>query len=81
MVCAAEFIHTGIRHRVSQSFNYVRLDQEEYVTALKPITSPTLASLRDDQLLEGNRDLDFLSACFSTFLGAAAWMLLTRMDM
>eukprot|EP00973_Karenia_brevis_P083143 11528727-Karenia_brevis.AAC.1 len=48
MVCSAEFIHTGIRHRVSQNYEHVRLDQEEYVLSLKLVTSSLLSSLRDD---------------------------------
>ena len=69
------FIHTGIRHTISDQRDLVTLDQEDYAASIKPLVSAQLAVMPDNELLN-----DTLRACYLTLLGAAAWMLLTRMD-
>ena len=73
------FIHTGIRHSRIQEKNesdfYFTLDQNEYASAIKPVTLPDLMKLKDEDLLVG-----LLQNCFMTLLGAAAWLLQTRME-
>ena len=67
------FIHTGVTHDLSET--EVSMHQVEYVAALRPVQSAELTSLKDDDLLTGT-----LFSFFLTLLGAAAWALLTRMD-
>ena len=71
-----QFIHTGIRHTISEQRDHVTLDQEEYAQSIKPLVSATLATMKDEDMLD-----DTMRACYLTLLGAAAWMLQTRMDM
>ena len=72
------FIHTGIRHTRTQTkgkptVHYI-LDQNEYASAIHPVTLPELMKLKDDEELQG-----LLQNCFMTLLGATAWLLQTRM--
>ena len=85
-----EFIHIGIKHtRVDESggvgsssaaassrgeFHYV-LDQNDYASAIKPVSVPELMKAKDEDMLVG-----LLLSCFLTLLGAVAWLLQTRME-
>ena len=73
------FIHTGIKHTKVQDknepkFHYV-LDQNEYASAIHPVTLPELMKMKDDEQLQG-----LLHNCFMTLLGATAWLFQTRME-
>ena len=64
-----QFIHTGIRHSLTELHDYAALDQNEYAQSLKPLTHHTLARLKDDEFLDKT-----LHAYFLTLLGAVAWL-------
>ena len=51
------------------------LEQYEYASALKPVPAAAMASFKDSDSLN-----EKLHACFLTLLGAAAWLLQTRLD-
>ena len=83
-----EFIHTGIQHtRIEEGhspvggpnsstneFKYV-LDQNDYASAIKPVSLPELMKATDEDSLGG-----LLLDCVLTLLGVVAWLLQTRMD-
>ena len=75
MDLAKEFIHTGIRHRINDTCDLATLDQDEYAAALKPLSTAHTSKHNDTDKLD-----ETLYACFLTLLGAAAWLLQTRMD-
>ena len=58
----------------TKEFKYV-LDQNDYASAIKPVSLPELMKAKDEDSLDG-----LLMACFLTLLGAVAWLLQTRME-
>ena len=75
----SSYIHTGIKHtrvedKGARNFHYI-LDQNEYASAIHPVTLPELMKLKDTDPLQG-----LLQNCFMTLLGATAWLLQARME-
>ena len=74
------FIHTGIRHMILdgelEKGNFkVICDHEDYANAIKPVSTPELVKMKDEELL-----VALLLACFQTLFGAECWLLQPRMD-
>ena len=76
MEIETSFIHTGITHTVDMKAGLAILDQNAYISAVRPVSTPELNAMKDTDWLG-----EFLAACFLTLLGAVAWMNQTRMEM
>ena len=69
-----EFIHAGVRHKINDTNHLTALDQGDYAAARKSRITTHMSKHTDDDRLN-----ETLNACFLTLLGAAAWLLQTRM--
>ena len=67
------FVHTGIKPQILK--DEILLEQYEYASALEPVPAAAMANFKDTDSLD-----EKLHACFLTLLGAAAWLLQTRLD-
>ena len=68
----SNFTNTGVRHK-RHSDGTVTLDQDEYIAALKPISSPEMIGAPGDRPAS-----ERLSELFRSLLGAAAYSLITQ---
>jgi hypothetical protein len=69
------FTNCGVRHVQDPTTNEVTLDQNEYIAALKPIATEGIRSRNPEEPLD-----EVHESLFRSLLGAAAFALLTRVD-
>ena len=70
------FTNCGIRHHQLPDFSEVRLDQVEFLSAMKPIMHPEVASAKGDTELSAE-----VVTLFVSLLMTLAYALITRMDL